>query len=89
MKNSSIWIDEDDAPELDASFFETAIYKENSIEKPNPFRMKGRPKIDTPKQAINIRLSQEVLENFRATGKGWQTRVDLALKEWLEMKAAI
>ena len=36
-----------------------------------------------PKVAINIRLSPEVLEAFKATGEGWQTRVDGALKEWL------
>ena len=36
-----------------------------------------------PMVAINIRLSPEVLEAFKATGEGWQTRVDGALKEWL------
>jgi uncharacterized protein (DUF4415 family) len=34
--------------------------------------------------AINIRLSPEVLEAFKATGDGWQTKVDGALKEWLK-----
>ena len=37
-----------------------------------------------PKVAINIRLSPEVLEAFKATGDGWQTKVDGALKEWLK-----
>jgi uncharacterized protein (DUF4415 family) len=37
-----------------------------------------------PKVSINIRLSPEVLEAFKATGAGWQTKVDGALKEWLE-----
>lgn len=37
-----------------------------------------------PKVATNIRLSPEVLEAFKATGEGWQTRVDAALKEWLK-----
>ena len=36
------------------------------------------------KERITIRLSQEVVQPFRATGDGWQTRVDAALKEWLE-----
>ena len=30
-----------------------------------------------------IRLSPEVSSAFRATGKGWQTRIDAALKDWL------
>ena len=34
-------------------------------------------------QRINIRLSADVLERFRATGQGWQTRIDAALKQWL------
>ncbi|MBF0189774.1 MAG: BrnA antitoxin family protein [Magnetococcales bacterium] len=44
---------------------------------------RGRPCKDHPKQAINIRLSPEVITSFRATGKGWQTRIDNALREWL------
>ena len=36
-----------------------------------------------PKEVINIRLSPEVLSAFRATGTGWQTRVDGALQDWL------
>jgi BrnA antitoxin of type II toxin-antitoxin system len=35
------------------------------------------------KEAINIRLSPDVLSAFRATGEGWQTRVDGALQDWL------
>jgi uncharacterized protein (DUF4415 family) len=36
------------------------------------------------KQRTTLRLSREVLEQFRATGPGWQTRIDIALKDWLE-----
>ena len=41
-----------------------------------------------PKVAINIRLSPEVLDAFKSTGEGWQTRVDGALKKWLQEHAA-
>jgi uncharacterized protein (DUF4415 family) len=37
------------------------------------------------KERTTIRLSPEVLHTFRATGAGWQTRVDDALKDWLRM----
>ena len=37
-----------------------------------------------PKEVINIRLSPDVLSAFRATGDGWQTRVDGALRDWLK-----
>ncbi len=36
------------------------------------------------KEHITIRLSREVVEQFRASGEGWQTRVDAALREWLK-----
>jgi uncharacterized protein (DUF4415 family) len=45
--------------------------------------VRGRPRSTTPKERITIRLSPDVLEEFRAAGRGWQTRVDLALRDWL------
>ena len=47
-------------------------------------RSPGRPKAEVTKERITIRLSPEVVQSFRATGDGWQTRVDAALKDWLK-----
>jgi uncharacterized protein (DUF4415 family) len=44
--------------------------------------VRGPQKAPT-KERITIRLSREVVEVFRATGDGWQTRVDAALRDWL------
>ena len=44
----------------------------------------GRPPAEVTKERITIRLSREVVEQFRAGGVGWQTRVDFALKDWLK-----
>jgi uncharacterized protein (DUF4415 family) len=44
--------------------------------------MRGRPRSNAPKQRITIRLSPDVLEKFKAADRGWQTRVDLALRDW-------
>ena len=44
----------------------------------------GRPFAAVTKERITIRLSREVVDQFRASGDGWQTRIDLALKEWLK-----
>ncbi|WP_105876239.1 BrnA antitoxin family protein, partial [Haemophilus influenzae] len=33
-----------------------------------------------PKQIVTIRLSADVVEKFRATGKGWQTRINEVLR---------
>jgi uncharacterized protein (DUF4415 family) len=45
---------------------------------------RGRPASPSPKQHINIRLSARVVEHFKATGPGWQGRIDAALLEWIE-----
>lgn len=43
-------------------------------------RSRGRPKIEAPKQQISLRLDSEVIEKFKATGKGWQSRINDVLK---------
>ncbi|MDO9226594.1 MAG: BrnA antitoxin family protein [Pseudomonadota bacterium] len=45
---------------------------------------RGRPKAAVTKERITIRLSPDVVQSFRATGGGWQTRIDAALRDWLK-----
>ncbi len=45
--------------------------------------IRGPQKAPT-KELISIRLTHDVVESFRATGDGWQTRIDRVLKEWLQ-----
>jgi uncharacterized protein (DUF4415 family) len=49
--------------------------------KPRRARM-GRPPAAVTKVATNIRYDRDVLEAFRATGDGWQTRINDALREY-------
>ena len=49
-----------------------------------PLLKRGRPLAMITKERITIRLSRDVLNQFRASGEGWQTRLDEALKEWLK-----
>ncbi len=51
-------------------------------------RKAGRPKAAITKQTIAIRLDPDVLEAFKATGPGWQTRMNEALREWIERQRA-
>ena len=44
-------------------------------------RRLGRPKAESPKKAISIRLDQEVIDRFKATGDGWQSRMNEALRK--------
>jgi uncharacterized protein (DUF4415 family) len=46
-------------------------------------RRRGPQKRPT-KVPTTIRFDQDVLEAFRASGRGWQTRVNEALRDWLK-----
>ena len=44
--------------------------------------MAGRPQSKTPKKvAVSLRLDPEVIDRFKASGPGWQTRMNNALRE--------
>jgi uncharacterized protein (DUF4415 family) len=42
--------------------------------------MGGRPRVDKPKKSVHLRLDQDVVDKFKATGPGWQTRINDVLK---------
>jgi hypothetical protein len=45
-----------------------------------PAKKLGRPKADKTKVQLCIRIDEDILERFRASGKGWQTRLQDILK---------
>lgn len=47
-------------------------------------KLRGRPVSENPRMPVSIRYSPEVINAFRATGCGWQTRMNAALKDWLK-----
>jgi len=70
------WVDPDDAPHLTKEWFDRAdLYHGDKLIR------RGRPKAANPKEAVNIRLDAEVLEHFRKSGPGWQTRINDALRK--------
>ena len=40
----------------------------------------GRPRLERPKKSVHLRLDQDVVDKFKATGPGWQTRINKVLK---------
>jgi uncharacterized protein (DUF4415 family) len=46
--------------------------------------LRGRPKSGTAKQLVSVRYSQEVVAYFKSTGKGWQSRMDGVLREYVK-----
>jgi uncharacterized protein (DUF4415 family) len=49
---------------------------------------RDRSPADHPKAHVNIGLDADVVASFRASGRGWHTRLNAALKEWLKTHSA-
>ncbi|WP_309606192.1 BrnA antitoxin family protein [Phenylobacterium sp.] len=43
-------------------------------------RARGRPRLEEPKEKVTLRLDADILRFFRASGGGWQTRLNDALR---------
>ncbi len=50
--------------------------------------LRGRPKSDNKKLLVSVRYSPEVVAYFKSTGEGWQSRMDEALREYVERHRA-
>ena len=77
-----------DSRELDAEWFSKAR-PASEVLPPEMYaalvakRPRGRPKADETKVFTAIRLDADLLEAFKSTGKGWQTRVNAALRQFI------
>jgi uncharacterized protein (DUF4415 family) len=45
--------------------------------------LRGRPKSENKKLLVSIRYSPEVVAFFKATGEGWQSRMDSVLRQYV------
>ena len=71
----STWTDPDDAPPLTEEFFRKAdVFDGEALVR------RGRPKAAVTKTPIKIRLDADVLAALRASGDGWQTRINDTLR---------
>ena len=52
-------------------------------------RLRGErgPQVAPTKQLVSVRYSPEVLEYFKSTGTGWQTRMNEVLVEWVSKRS--
>lgn len=83
------WVDPDDAPPLTKDFFRRAevriggkLVREATGTYTRDFDKPGRPPEGAePKAHVSLRLDRDVVEWFRKSGKGWQTRMNEALRK--------
>ena len=67
-----------DIPELDEAWFAQAVPYVGG--KPV---LRGRPRKENAKRKVMLRIDPDVLEGFKAHGKGWQTQMNAALRDWI------
>ena len=72
--------DRDDAPDLSRDGWPEKFAKATV--------RRGRPPLAEPKVSTTIRLSRDVIDHFKGAGRGWQTRIDEALREWIRQRHA-
>lgn len=75
------WMAEDFAKARPASEMLPQIFGEKVAKE--MLKPRGRPRVEFPKERINIRLSHEVVAHFKSAGEGWQTRIDTALRQFI------
>ena len=81
---TATWTDSEVAPELTATFFKQADRYEGTTLKP-----RGRPKAAVTKEPVKLRLDADVLAALRASGEGWQTRINDALRASLKLAGRV
>ena len=77
---------DEDNPEMTQQAFKRAVpatgfFTPEQMEALLSRRPRGRPHKEKTKVSISIRLDADLLEALRATGNGWQSRVNSILRE--------
>ncbi len=76
-------LEEDDAPPWNDEVFARAeIHDGDKVIRPatGTLTKRGRPRSEKPKRQVTLRLDSDVIDHFRATGAGWQSRINDVLK---------
>ncbi len=86
MKHANEMTDAEDAAITAAALSDpdTVLITDELWESVKSRAKRGRPATGMTKERISICLSPNVVEQFRASGSGWQTRIDAVLQHWLK-----
>lgn len=84
-KSDPYMVDDETAPLTDEEARRlrpaTEVFEEIGLPAPRPV---GRPPAEDPKERISLRVDADVLDTFRSTGRGWQTRMNTVLRREAE-----
>jgi uncharacterized protein (DUF4415 family) len=72
----------EDIPELTDKWFDRATLHIGGV----PAR-RGRPKAEKRKTLLSVRLDTDIIDHFRATGPGWQRRINGALRKAARLRS--
>ena len=75
--------DPNDAAATRAFFAQADLIRHGKVVR----RGKRGPQKAPTKKLVSLRLSPEVIDHFRSTGRGWQTRIDHTLREAIRKRA--
>ena len=59
-----------------------AIFKEH-------INKNGRPLKENKKKQVNLRIDNDIVEFFKSTGAGWQTRINDSLRKVIQLREII
>ena len=78
-------VPDDDIPEMRVADFAAA--KSLKFNMPAVIeamkRGRGRPKSESPKERVSLRINPKIVAAYKATGKGWQSRMNEVLEDGL------
>ena len=74
------WRDPDDAPDLSTAQWRERFDSADLMAGKKIVR-RGRPLSEAPKISTTVRLDADVMQYFKSAGRGWQTRINAALRK--------
>jgi uncharacterized protein (DUF4415 family) len=87
-KKSNPELIDDENPEWTDEMFEQSV-RLDALPASLQAKLRGRPKAAVTKEAVKVRLDADVLEVLRASGDGWQTRINDTLRASLHLAGRV
>jgi uncharacterized protein (DUF4415 family) len=79
---------DDENPEWTEEMFKQSV-RLDALPASLQTKLRGRPKAAVTKEAVKVRLDADVLAALRASGDGWQTRINDTLRASLHLAGRV